>query len=38
MWAAAVIAAGDSAETNWKHKVALDLGDLISKYMMTVVC
>ena len=32
------LVAADAVETNWKHKVIPDRGELISKYMMTVVC
>ena len=35
MWEAKVIAAADAADmgdTNWKHKVTQDQGELISQY------
>ena len=36
MWEAKVFAAADAdAETNWKHKVTPDWGDLISSYVLT---
>ena len=30
-WEAKVVAAADAAETNWKHKVTPDRGDLIDR-------